>query len=80
MKITVCHYGAFRKLGRDTVLDVAAPATVGTVRAALIARVGEQHRLLVEDSVLASETEILPDDFLIGGNCALSILPPVCGG
>jgi molybdopterin converting factor small subunit len=80
MKITVHHYGAFRKLGDSTAIDVPAPATIEAIRSALIAQLGEQHRLLVEDSALANDTDILPDEFVIDDSCTLSILPPVCGG
>lgn len=80
MKITVHHYGAFRKLGKDTTLDVPLPSTVGAIRTALVACHGEQNRLLVEDSAMANDTDILPDEFIIDNDCSLSILPPVCGG
>ncbi|MFA5593369.1 MAG: MoaD/ThiS family protein [Micavibrio sp.] len=80
MKITIHHYGAFRKIGSKTDLEVPAPATIGAVRAALAAQMGEQHKLLIEDSVLANDTDILPDEFIISDSCALSVLPPVCGG
>jgi molybdopterin converting factor small subunit len=39
-----------------------------------------QHRLLVEDSAIANDTDILPDAYVIDDPCVLSILPPVCGG
>lgn len=80
MSIIVHHYGVFRKLGSSTALDVPLPATIGAVRAALIAQLGDQHKLLVEDSALANDTDILPDEYVIEDEHALSILPPVCGG
>lgn len=80
MKITVSHYGTFRKLGQSTDLDISGPTTIGLIRTALIAQLGEQNRLLIEDSAIASDTEILPDEFIIDSDCALSVLPPVCGG
>lgn len=80
MKITVQHYGAFRKLGKNTEFDIPAPSTIAEIRAALIAQLGEQHKLLVEDSAIANDTDILPDEFVIDDNCTLSALPPVCGG
>lgn len=80
MKITIQHYGAFRKFGHETFLDISTPATVGTIRSALITKLGEEHKLLVEDSALVNDTDILPDEYVIGTECTLSVLPPVCGG
>lgn len=80
MKIVIRHYGAFRKFGNETSLDISAPATIGTVRMAMIGRLGQEHKLLVEDSALANETDILPDEYVIEKECVLSALPPVCGG
>lgn len=80
MKIIISHYGAFRKLGNSTTLDVPLPATIGVIRAALTNQLGAQHKLLIEDSALANDTDILPDEFVIEDSCALSVLPPVCGG
>lgn len=80
MRVTINHYGTFRKMGVSTSLDIPAPATISTIRAAFVVELGEQHRLLIEDSALANETDILPDEFIIDANCSLSVLPPVCGG
>ena len=80
INITITHYGAFRKLGTDTKISIPAPATIGAVRTVLADKLGDAHRVLVGDSVLASDTDILPDAYVIDGSCALSILPPVCGG
>lgn len=80
MKIIIRHYGAFRKLGGSTALDMPAPATVGAIKTALAATLGAQNALLVGDSVIAGDTDILPDEFVIDEHCTLSILPPVCGG
>ncbi len=80
MKIIIRHYGAFRKDGPETTLDIALPATIGAVRTAMIAQRGEEHRLLVEESAFANDTDILPDEYVIERECTLSVLPPVCGG
>ena len=80
MNIVIYHYGAFRKFGSSTTLDIPAPASVRALRDALATQLGEQSRLLIEDSALANDTDILPDEFMIDDHCALSILPPVCGG
>lgn len=80
MKIDVQHYGAFRNLGDSTTLDISLPATVGAIRAAMAAQLGERHGLLVQDSAIASDADILSDTDVVEAPCALSILPPVCGG
>lgn len=80
MKITINHYGAFRKIGPNTALDITIPASIAAIRAALANQLGQDHKLLIEDSAIANETAILPDEFIIDDICTLSILPPVCGG
>lgn len=80
MKIVVEHYGAFRSLGNNTVLEISLPTTVGIVRAAMAAQLEGQHKLLAEDSAIANDADILPDAYVIEEACVLSILPPVCGG
>lgn len=80
MKITILYYGAFRAHGKQAELSLSFPVTTQDVKAALAEHIGEQHKPLIDDSVLASEKDILPDDFVIESDCILSILPPVCGG
>ncbi len=80
MKVTIKHYGAFRQFGADTCLDVASPVTVAAVRQQMVVHLGQAYQWLVEDSALANNSDILPDEYVIGEACTLSILPPVCGG
>ena len=80
MKITILYYGAFRACGKQIELNVDSPASVQTIKTVLGAHLGAQHQTLIEDSVLANETDILPDEFILDAECTLSILPPVCGG
>lgn len=80
MKITILHYGCFRKFGNSTLLGFSAQANANEIRSALIVKLGEENRLMIEDSVLGNDTDILPDEFIIDSDCTLSILPPVCGG
>jgi molybdenum cofactor biosynthesis protein MoaC len=80
MKIIVQHYGAFRNLGDNTLLEISLPTTIGIIRTAMAAQLEGQHSLLVGDSAIANDTDILPDAYVIEEPCVLSILPPVCGG
>ncbi len=80
-------FGAFRELaGRELSLRVPAGTTVAELRlhvkAALARGAGPRGgEELVESSVVASDTEILPESHrLPAGEVSLSILPPVCGG
>lgn len=80
MKLEITHYGAFRALGGSTSIDVCLPATIGEVRRAMIELLGNEHKSLIEDSAFASETDVLTDACVLDVPCALSVLPPVCGG
>ena len=80
MKIIVLYYGAFRSLGKQAILSIDSPAPVHAIKKSLTAYLGSQHQALIEDSVLANDTDILPDDFVLEQDCTLFILPPVCGG
>jgi len=81
-KITVDirFFGAFRTFGRDVVLSLPLGSNLVAVKQALIAKIGKDQELLVNDSVLADSVHILPETYIIEENCCLSILPPVCGG
>lgn len=78
--ITMRLYGAFRKYQDQAVFPVPMGSEVKIIQEKLIDVLGPQSRDLVLDSVIANDTTILPPDYIIEGNSALSILPPVCGG
>lgn len=80
MKVTILYYGAFRAHGKQAELLFSSPVTIGDIKTALAEHMGQQHKPLIDDSVLAGEKDILPDDFVIESDCILYILPPVCGG
>ncbi|MBN9565119.1 MAG: MoaD/ThiS family protein [Alphaproteobacteria bacterium] len=80
MTIIIQHYGVFRNLGDSTSLEISLPTTISIIRRAMVEQLGEQHSFLVGDSVIANDIDILPDAYVIEEPCALSILPPVCGG
>lgn len=80
MNIILLYYGPFRMHGKQAELSLTSPATIREVKAALAEHLGARHSSLIDDSVFANDKDILPDDFVIESDCALSILPPVCGG
>jgi len=78
--LNIKFYGAFRKFGQSISVKVNSGANMIDVKNALISALGEDHYLLVGDSVLANDEAILPNDYVISEESTLSILPPVCGG
>ncbi|MCB9976601.1 MAG: hypothetical protein H6858_03260 [Rhodospirillales bacterium] len=73
-------FGAFRKFGENLNVEVPAGSSADQIKQALIRILGEQHKGLVEDSVLASDTAVLPGAYILKEPVDLCILPPVCGG
>ena len=73
-------FGVFRQFGDTLCVTVDAGSSVQQIKAALVQQLGEQHKTLVEDSVLANDDAILPNAYILQEETALSILPPVCGG
>jgi molybdopterin converting factor small subunit len=80
MTVTILHYGTFRALGQSSVLNIEYPANVYRIKKALVEYLGPEHQTLIEESVFANATQILSDEYILEGECTLSILPPVCGG
>jgi len=81
MRVTVTlHAQAVDLAGRtDVPLGVAAGATAGDVRRALVAAHPELERLATV-SALASDQEYLADAALVEERAALHFIPPVSGG
>ncbi len=80
-------FGAFREVGgAELTLEVPPGTTVAGLRTHLKEALGRmlparRHDQLVDLSVLASDSAILPESHLLGdADVWLSILPPVCGG
>lgn len=73
-------FGVFRQFGDKLSVGVDAGSSVQQIKAALVRQLGEQHKALVEESVLANDNEILPNAYILQEETPLSILPPVCGG
>ncbi|PJB72771.1 MAG: hypothetical protein CO093_02235 [Alphaproteobacteria bacterium CG_4_9_14_3_um_filter_47_13] len=78
--ITMKLFGAFRPYGDTVEFQICAGSCARTVKNALGNVLGEQAHPLIADSVIANNETILPDDYVIGDDAQLSILPPVCGG
>ncbi len=78
--LKVNFYGAFRKFGQGISVKVNSGANMIDVKNAIVSVLGEDHYLLVGDSMLANDDAILPDDYVVSEEGTLSILPPVCGG
>ena len=73
-------FGVFRQFGDQLNVSVTPGSCVQQIKAALVQQLGEQHKTLVEESVLANDNEILPNAYILQEETPLSILPPVCGG
>ena len=80
MVLPIKCFGAFREFGASLNIEVPAGSSADQIKQALIQTLGEQYKELVEDSVLASDTAILPGAHVLNEPAGLCILPPVCGG
>lgn len=78
--VQIKFFGVFRKLGSAITLEIPAGLTVHGVKQKLWQALGAEHQQLVEDSVLASQTSVLPEAYVISQAAELAVLPPVCGG
>lgn len=86
-EIEIKLFGAFRKYvpTGKIVLQLEDISTVKQlkekVQEKLLAQSSEyKGQNLVFESALATETEILTEEELVGGKICLALLPPVCGG
>lgn len=80
MQVTILFYGAFRRFGTSVNLETQERTSISELRPLLVQKIGKENEALVYDSVFANDTDILADGSVISSACALSILPPVCGG
>ena len=78
--LTVNLFGAFRghENGKPLTLCLPHGATLIEARRALKAALNNHP--LIDDSALADETQILPEDAVFERDTQIAILPPVCGG
>lgn len=80
IKISMKLFGTFRTYGETVELSIRSGSPVAVIKEALASVLGEQARLLIQESVLADEKTILPGSYIFDRDAHLSILPPVCGG
>ncbi len=80
LNIDIAFYGAFRRMGNGITLSVPPGSTITQIKQAMVATLGEAQRVLIEESVLAGDADILPDGYVVQDDVRLSVLPPVCGG
>ncbi|NUM89575.1 MAG: MoaD/ThiS family protein [Bdellovibrionales bacterium] len=77
-------FGAFRDYAPFVRIEVPAGCRVRELRPVLaeaLRRMDSRgNDALVHDSAIASENEVLPEDYRIAASCTLAVLPPVCGG
>tara|TARA_R110002111_G_scaffold71813_3_gene115100 strand:+ start:411 stop:662 length:252 start_codon:yes stop_codon:yes gene_type:complete len=80
MTLSIRCFGVFRQFGETLSLEVPQDTTIHDIKNRLTELLEGAHKELIKDSVLANDTDILPDTYVVHGKTKLSILPPVCGG
>lgn len=83
MKLTIRYFAALREaLGASEVLDIAEPATVAEVRAALVARGGRHAEWLAGTRPVrcALNQAMVPESTAVTDGAELAFFPPVTGG
>lgn len=84
--VQVSLFGAFRSFCNEPTIDVVLPSGVkipeikAALKSVLKHNPAFNSEALVDESVLADDREILPEDAVLTRNTSLAILPPVCGG
>lgn len=77
--LTVSLFGALRANGgKPLTLQLPKGTTLTEARHALKAALNDHP--LIDDSALADEKQVLPEDAVFEHDTELAILPPVCGG
>ncbi len=87
IELEIRLYGAFRDYSDDPSIRVAVENGVGLdeLRRSVLLKLEEMKPMLgaqdlLDRSVFADQTDILPQDRRLYGNQVLSLIPPVCGG
>ena len=80
ININMRLFGAFRKFGESVTFSLPSGATVHQLKETLAAALNNADPLLIADSAIANDHEIIGADHIFTQDCRLAILPPVCGG
>lgn len=80
IEITVRLFGAFRRYGERIVLSAPSGSSIADIITLLSEKIEPQDKVLLNDSAMANDNEIVGRDFILSENSELAILPPVCGG
>ena len=78
--VTVKLFGAFRKYGKTLDLLLPAGSSVQDVKNRLAELIDGSDKVLVYESAIANNNEIIGDKVVFTEDSDLAILPPVCGG
>ncbi|MEZ5903384.1 MAG: hypothetical protein R3D88_08815 [Alphaproteobacteria bacterium] len=78
--LPIKFFGMFRKFGKQVEVEIPSGSSVLEIKSMIIQKLGAENKDLVDSSVLANTTDILPDAYIFNEVQNLSILPPVCGG
>jgi molybdopterin converting factor small subunit len=80
IKINMRLFGAFRKYGESVDFTVPKGSTAEAVKTRLAEVLALADPVLIRDSALANDNEIIDGAAVLTGDSRLAILPPVCGG
>jgi len=80
IRVSIRCFGMFRQFGDVIDVDVNTDSSVEVIKSAIANYLGEKYRDIVDHSVLANDSGILPGEYIVHTPMELSILPPVCGG
>ncbi len=85
--IRVRLFGAFRKYIPSGVISITIDRPCGTteIKSKILQQIKSENAnfcddLLIAESALANEKEILFEDAMVDNSAQLALLPPVCGG
>ena len=78
--ITIKLFGAFRKYGETLELSLPAGSSIQDVKNGMAERFDANDVVLVNDSAMANDNEIIQGERAFNEDTELAILPPVCGG
>lgn len=78
--LPIKFFGMFRKFGEQIEVEIPSGSSVEEIKKMITHELGKDNKDLVDSSVLANTTDILPDAYIFNESQSLSILPPVCGG